>query len=251
MRDQIQDVMDDRNQGYKDAAHPTVFKSLLDSDLPPQEKTIDRLQDEGVTLVGAGQETVRATLTIATYHILQNPAIMKRLKEELMAAFPDSADPPELSKFEQLPYLSACIQEGKSPESTSLTKLKYHANPNHSPPPLLRPHLPTGPPGFHTPKIWPLHHPRPHSHLAKPLLRAPRRGPLPRLPLFCPRALAQQSESPGTAHSSQHCRRQGRWERKAVVEVFSGVYERLEDVCRDASGACAAAYRVGECVSAV
>jgi cytochrome P450 len=112
MRGQIQDVMDDRNQGYKDAAHHTVFKSLLDSGLPNQEKTIDRLQDEGVTLVGAGQETVKATLTIATYHILQNPAITKKLKEELLIAFPDPANPPELSKLEQLPYLSACIQEG-------------------------------------------------------------------------------------------------------------------------------------------
>jgi len=179
MRAQIQDVMDDRNQGYKDAAHPTVFKSLLDSDLPLQEKTIDRLQDEGVTLVGAGQETVKATLTIATYYILQNPTITKKLKEELLTAFPDSVNPPELSKLEQLPYLGACIQEGTPPSKISKCVFATFANLNHSPPPLLRSHLPPRAPRLNPPNIWPLYHPRTNPHLAKPLLRAPRRGPLP------------------------------------------------------------------------
>jgi cytochrome P450 len=125
MRSQIQEVMDDRNQGYKDAAHRTLFKSLLDSDLPPQEKTIDRLQDEGVTLVGAGQETVKGALTIATYYILQNPTVTKKLKEELLVAFPEPANPPELSKLEQLPYLGACIQEGNFPEAILELKSRF------------------------------------------------------------------------------------------------------------------------------
>ena len=114
MRKQIQDIIDDRNQGYKDAAHSTVFKELLQSDLPPQEKSIERLQDEGVTLVGAGQETVKASLTIATFYLLQNPTVLKTLREEILTIFPDPANPPELRNLEQLPYLTACIHESKT-----------------------------------------------------------------------------------------------------------------------------------------
>jgi hypothetical protein len=256
MRSQIQDVMDDRNQGYKDAAHPTVFKSLLDSDLPPQEKTIDRLQDEGVTLVGAGQETVKATLTIATYHILQNPTVTKTLKEELLAAIPDPANPPELSKLEQLPYLSACIQEGilylSYPRLTPIYpkhRPKAKLTPPLSPPPLLRPHVAPRPSRVDAPVLRPLHDPRTHAHLAKPLLRAPRRGAVPRLAFLRPRALARQSGSASAAHAGERGGGKGRCGREVAVQVSGGVHEGLKDVCGHAFGACAAVYRAGECVS--
>lgn len=113
MRKQIQDIMDDRNQGYKDASHPTVFKELLDSDLPASEKTIRRLEDEGITVVGAGQETVKVVLTVTTFHLLQNPKMMERLRKEIITVFPDPSNPPDLTKLEQLPYLSAVLQEGE------------------------------------------------------------------------------------------------------------------------------------------
>jgi len=125
MRKQIQDIMDDRNQGYKDAAHPTVFKELLESDLPPQEKSVDRLQDEGFTLVGAGQETVKGALIMATFCILQNPTILQKLREEILTIFPNLANPPELSKLEQLPYLTACIQEGNFSPKFGLIHCKH------------------------------------------------------------------------------------------------------------------------------
>jgi cytochrome P450 len=113
MRKQIQDIIDGRNQGYKDVSHPTVFKELLDSDLPASEKSIQRLEDEGITVVGAGQETVKLVLTLLTFHLLGNPEIMERLRQEIIAIFPDPASPPDLTKLEQLPYLSAVIQEGQ------------------------------------------------------------------------------------------------------------------------------------------
>jgi hypothetical protein len=34
--------------------HPTLFQELRDSDSPPMEKTVERLMDEGLILIGAG-----------------------------------------------------------------------------------------------------------------------------------------------------------------------------------------------------
>jgi cytochrome P450 len=110
---QIKDIIDDRNQGYKDASHPTVFRELLDSDLPAEEKTLERLRFEGTSLVSAGMETTRWVLSVATYHVLKNPEIAARLKEELLKAWTDVDAPPKLETLEQLPYLTAIIQEGK------------------------------------------------------------------------------------------------------------------------------------------
>jgi cytochrome P450 len=111
MAKQIQDLIDDRNQGYKDASHPTVFKELLDSDLSPKDKNLHRLKDEGVTLVGAGQETVKAALQVGTYYLLRSPEIFYKLRDELLTVYPNPAEPPPLPVLEQLPYLTAVINE--------------------------------------------------------------------------------------------------------------------------------------------
>lgn len=46
-----------------------------------------------------------------TSHLLSNPDILKKLKDELQAAFPDPDDN-VLVKLEILPYLKAIIKEG-------------------------------------------------------------------------------------------------------------------------------------------
>jgi len=109
--EQILEITSGRNQGYKDASHPTIFKELLDSDLPPEELSIKRLQHEGQTLVGAGIETTKWTLSVACFHIYTKPEIYERLHEELMKAIPDEKHMPPLVELEKLEYLTAVIQE--------------------------------------------------------------------------------------------------------------------------------------------
>ena len=92
---------------------PTVFRAILDSNLPPQELSLERLQHEAITLIGAGVETVRWALAVASFHILDNPRVLHQLQEELKDAIPDTTEIPNLEKLEQLPYLSACIEECK------------------------------------------------------------------------------------------------------------------------------------------
>ena len=90
----------------------TIFRALLGSDLPPQEKSIERLVDEAKTLIGAGVTTTAHTLETLTYHLLTNVDILATLKAELRSAIPDASQPVSLQKLEQLPYLTAVIKEG-------------------------------------------------------------------------------------------------------------------------------------------
>lgn len=97
--------------GEKESEHTTIFREVLDSDLPQHEKTLDRLEDEAFGIMGAGTETTAWALTTAAYYIISQPAKMNRLQDELRAALPDTAAPLDWLLLEKLPYLSACLTE--------------------------------------------------------------------------------------------------------------------------------------------
>jgi cytochrome P450 len=105
-------VVDGKYDRYQKGTHPTVFKELLDSDLPREEVTIQRLAEEAQTVVAAGQVTTAHFLKMTSFHVLANPDILTKLKEELKSAMPSDGSLPPLSKVEPLPYLSAVISEG-------------------------------------------------------------------------------------------------------------------------------------------
>jgi len=85
--------------------HKTIFEELRDSDLPPQEKTTERLMDEGLILTGAGGETTAQTLTVLSFHLLSNPEVLKKLRAELKQVMPDPNLSVPWQKLEQLPYM--------------------------------------------------------------------------------------------------------------------------------------------------
>lgn len=132
--------MEGRNEKYKDASHSTVFRELLDSDLPAEEKTLELMRSEGSSIVSAGMETTKWVLCVATFYVLSDPDITARLKTELLNAWPDIDVTPTLAELEKLPYLTAVIQEGLFSLFTFweivlawLTKLQFDSTP-----PLLR-----------------------------------------------------------------------------------------------------------------
>lgn len=91
----------------------TVFHSLRDDDgLPLSEKSLPRLVMEAQSLVGAGTLTSTHMLSMTTYHVLMNPPILSKLMAQLEQALPDASTPCSLQKLEQIPYLSAVINEG-------------------------------------------------------------------------------------------------------------------------------------------
>ena len=109
---QVTMVMEGKNVKQQTWSHPTIFHELIQtSDLPPEEKTLPRLVNEGQAVVAAGQVTTTHYLNTIVYHILANPEILSELEAELEHAMPDGRLPP-LKQLEQLPYLSAVVQEG-------------------------------------------------------------------------------------------------------------------------------------------
>lgn len=88
----------------------SVYDSVLDSKvLPPEEKRLRRLQEEGALLVLAGTDSPAKSLSVIFYHLLANPEIMKKLRSELETL---STPNPTWTELEKLPYLSAVIEEG-------------------------------------------------------------------------------------------------------------------------------------------
>ncbi|KAH7380825.1 cytochrome P450 [Cadophora sp. MPI-SDFR-AT-0126] len=90
----------------------TVFHTLLESDLPPSEKTTKRLTEEGITLVGAGSHTVAWALTVGSFHILSNFQTLSTLKTELLTIKRDGETLNSiLIQLEKLPFLTGVIKE--------------------------------------------------------------------------------------------------------------------------------------------
>jgi cytochrome P450 len=96
-----------------ETSHATIFHELLENkDMPASEKSIDRLVQEGQVIVSAGTETTAWCLSVTTFHLLSNPQVLQKLRAELEGAMPKPSETPTLASLEQLPYLTACIQEG-------------------------------------------------------------------------------------------------------------------------------------------
>ncbi|GJC88005.1 cyrochrome P450 monooxygenase [Colletotrichum liriopes] len=91
---------------------PTVFGSLLESDLESVEKGSLRLADEAAAVVGAGTETTSWALAVITYHLLTKPQLLKKLQDELKSVVDDPKHLPGWTSLEGLPYLGAVLQEG-------------------------------------------------------------------------------------------------------------------------------------------
>ena len=107
-------VQDEKKRSEKEIEHPTtvhknIFEELYYSSLPPQEKTIDRLNEEGFALILAGGDTSSATLTQLSYHLLANPDVLRTLKEELRVAMPDTQVPLSWQELEKLPFLVSIV----------------------------------------------------------------------------------------------------------------------------------------------
>ena len=93
-------------------ARLTLFRHLVNSDLPPSELTDERLSREAQVLIGSGTITTAGTLGFICYYIMANPAIRKRLGEELrgvMKGYPQKK--PTWAQLEQLAYMQALIKE--------------------------------------------------------------------------------------------------------------------------------------------
>lgn len=92
----------------------TIVHEILDSNLPPSDKTFPRIFDDVVTISAAGFETSASVLRLVFYHIYCNPEILQRLRNELASTTAETfdIDTVELKTLEHLPYLTSVLMEG-------------------------------------------------------------------------------------------------------------------------------------------
>ena len=94
---------DELSLSEKNKTSRTIFHALRDSDLPPEEKTLGRLCDEGQILTGAGSETTAQTLTRLFFYLRQKSDVLRKLRSELDEAVPGEVPP--WVELQQFPYL--------------------------------------------------------------------------------------------------------------------------------------------------
>jgi cytochrome P450 len=109
---QVKDVIANP-ESLKDAPHPTIYHRLLDPEAYKGHPIPDytALYEEAQTMMFAGGVTVGDALMTGHFHVLDQPALYKRLRAEVLTVWPRIDSPPTLEAFEALPVLTATIKE--------------------------------------------------------------------------------------------------------------------------------------------
>ncbi|KAI1129410.1 cytochrome P450 [Nemania abortiva] len=89
----------------------TMIHEIVDSNLPPSEKTFDRIFEDVATVTAAAYETTANALRLILYHIYSNEKILHTLRAEI-ASLPTDPTAITLKELERLPYLTAVLTEG-------------------------------------------------------------------------------------------------------------------------------------------
>lgn len=89
----------------KEPAHRSIFHEMRDSSLPAEEKSLERLVDEGKVFVAAGTETTAATLTQIFYYVMADARILRALREALRTVMPMPQSDVTVLQLERIPYL--------------------------------------------------------------------------------------------------------------------------------------------------
>lgn len=88
----------------------TVFRGILQSNLPDEEKSLRRMMDEAFVLIVAGGETTARVITVIFAHLLQDKALYNRLREVLSKVCGDGLPPSRV--LAEIPLVKAVAQEG-------------------------------------------------------------------------------------------------------------------------------------------
>lgn len=91
----------------------TMFGSMLSSAAKScRELDKDHLIEEGIVMFVAGTDTTAAALTVTFHHLLQQPEVYRRLREEIRTVMPTLDSRPTAEELDSLPLLNACVREG-------------------------------------------------------------------------------------------------------------------------------------------
>ena len=111
MREKIVEVQNGLADGG--SGEKTIFSELLTNEnLSAADRSIDRLEAEGMSVITAGSNTTAHTLSIITFHVISNASILSRLQEELKTSTTQQDVHLTWTRLEKLPFLTAVITEG-------------------------------------------------------------------------------------------------------------------------------------------
>lgn len=82
-----------------------MVTALRNPDLPPQERTLERMLDEMFSVNTAGTETTARTISVIMFHLLNNKSTLQKLREELSGLAQEIKRPYTHADLERLPYL--------------------------------------------------------------------------------------------------------------------------------------------------
>ena len=101
-----------RNAFHDEKERRTVFHQIKKSSLPAEEMSVERLKDEANILLAAGTETTSRTIAVTCYYLIENFDVRAKLFEDFKSVMPSVHSDVSLAQLEQLPYLSAVVNEG-------------------------------------------------------------------------------------------------------------------------------------------
>ncbi|KAK3633302.1 hypothetical protein LTR56_015870 [Elasticomyces elasticus] len=85
---------------------PNLFRAILDSKLPEEDKNYHRIAHEGLEVLLAGSNTTSKVMSRAVFHINNDAAIKARLQEELRRVMPDAGAVPDVDILKSSAYLT-------------------------------------------------------------------------------------------------------------------------------------------------
>lgn len=115
--------------------HADMVQTILQSSLPPEEKTFLRLLSETRSVIMAGTETTASVLVCITACLLKDPDMLAKLRSELATAEAESGFPMNYNKLKELPFLTGVVNEGlrlanptpsRLPRVCEIQDLKYN-----------------------------------------------------------------------------------------------------------------------------
>jgi cytochrome P450 len=105
LRRQASETLQRRNMDVDSRNRGSIFDALVSPEVPPEEKTLDRLEDESALLLGAGTETTARAISLSMFHLINNKDMLIKLREELRTVLETPTSKASWTQLEKLPYL--------------------------------------------------------------------------------------------------------------------------------------------------
>ncbi|KAJ5677809.1 Cytochrome P450 [Penicillium maclennaniae] len=112
LRRQASETLKKRGNHADSKDQVSIFDALVSPHVPPEEKTLDRLEDESALLLGAGTETTARAIVLTMFHLINNRNMTLKLRDELRTVLETPTSKASWTQLEKLPYLTGVINEG-------------------------------------------------------------------------------------------------------------------------------------------